>query len=254
MSDFFANLAARAVETSATIRPRLATRFEPVAPPEPFTEVVIETAGAETGAPTPIASVAEKAPSPVESEPASVPVAPPSDATGAIPVGSVASPIVAAPSAAAPPQPWARDAPSAPEPSAAPRDDRAATPSAATLRRPSARDVPSASEPSVAPRDDHAATPPVPKRTHHAAPPASPAFPLAVPPTLPREIGTTLAPRVAAVERPEPPPVETIVHVNIGRIELRAPPPPAAAKRERAVPAVTTLAEYLQQRAARTRT
>jgi hypothetical protein len=254
VSDFFANLAARAVEASATIRPRVATRFEPLAPPESFTEVVIETAGAETGALTPIASVAEKARSPAESEPAFVPVAPPSEAASAIPVGSVASPIVAPPSAATLPQPSTRDVPSAPEPSVGLRHDRAAPPSAATLLQPSARDVPSVPEPSVAPPpDDRAAIEPVLLRTHHASPPTTPAFPLVVPPSLPREIGTTLAPRLAAVERPEPPRVETIVHVNIGRIELRAPPPPAT-KRERAVPAVTTLAEYLQQRAARTRT
>lgn len=228
MSDFFANLAARAVEASATIRPRLATRFEPVAPLEPFTEIVIETTGAETGAPTPIASVAEKTPtatpSRAESEPASVPIAPPSGATGAILVGSVAAPIVAAPSAG-------------------------------TVPQPSAHDVPSAPEPPVAPRDDPAATQPIVQRMDRAAAPATPPFPLTVPPSPPHEIGTTLAPRVAAGERREPPPVETIVHVNIGRIELRAPPlAPPATKRERAVPAVTTLAEYLQQRAARTRT
>jgi hypothetical protein len=128
-----------------------------------------------------------------------------------------------------------------------------AAPSAAPLPPWAARDVLPVPEPSAAPRDERAATQPILQRTYRAAPPAAPASPLAVPPSLPREIGTTPARRVLAVERAEPPPTETIVHVSIGRIELRAPPTPPATKRARAAPAVTTLAEYLQQRAARTR-
>lgn len=226
MSDFFASLAARAVEGSASIRPRLATRFEPVAPLEPFAEVVVETIGAETGTPTPIASVAEK-PAAAMSSPAEAAtaraLAPPSEATGGLPVGSVASSIVAVPAATVLSPPAANDGPPAPEPSPPLRDDRAATQA-------------------IAPR------------TYRAAAPGTAAFPLAQAPSLPREIATTPAPRVAAAARPEPPPVETIVHVSIGRIELRASPTPPATKPKRAVPAVTTLAEYLQQRAARTRT
>jgi hypothetical protein len=254
VSDFFANLAARAVEGSATIRPRLATRFEPVASPEPLTEIIVETTAAETATPTPMAPVVEKAPAAMPSPPASETRA--SDAvalspqvTGATSVASVALteppasrsallkapqpdddkpttaavPIGAAPSAVPPPQPPAGHAAHAPEPPAAPHGDRAA-----------AR--------------------PIIERTQRAAVAATPPFPLALSPSLPREIGTTPAPRVAAVERPELPAAETIVHVSIGRIELRAPPTPPATKRERATPAVTTLAVYLQQRAARTRT
>lgn len=227
MSDFFASLAARAVEGSASIRPRLATRFEPVAPLEPFAEVVVETIGAEAGTPTPIASVAEKAAaamsSPAEAATARALVAPPSEAAGGLPVGSVASSIVAAPSAT-------------------------------VLSPPAANDGPPAPEPSPPLRDDRAAMQPIAPRTSRAAAPGTAAFPLAQAPSLPREIATTPAPRVAAAERLEPPPVETIVHVNIGRIELRASPTPPATKPKRAVPAVTTLAEYLQQRSARTRT
>jgi hypothetical protein len=43
VSDFFTHLAARARNTEIAVRPRLATRFEPVAPTPQLTEVAIET-------------------------------------------------------------------------------------------------------------------------------------------------------------------------------------------------------------------
>lgn len=58
-------------------------------------------------------------------------------------------------------------------------------------------------------------------------------------------------------EMPRPadavPPPETVVHVTIGRVELRAPATAAPRKREQAPSQVGTLAEYLQKHAARTR-
>jgi hypothetical protein len=253
VSDFFTNLAARAVEGNATIRPRLATRFEPVAAPEPFTEVILETISPEAMTLTPMAPVAAKAPtaapSPHEADPvAAVAVVPLPQATGAIP---------AATAAAAEPLPGRPALPKSPHPD----EDALATaaapivaaPSAAALPRLATRHAEPPRDPSAAPHGDRAAVHPIVEKTHRAAAPASPAFPLLPEPSVPREIGTTPAPRVAAVERAEPPPAETIVHVSIGRIELRAPPMSPTPKRERAVPAVTTLAEYLQQRAAKTR-
>jgi hypothetical protein len=48
-------------------------------------------------------------------------------------------------------------------------------------------------------------------------------------------------------------PGETVVHVSIGRIELRAPPAAPPRKREETVSPVTPLAEYLRQHALRSR-
>ncbi len=253
MSDFFANLAARAVEGSATIRPRLATRFEPVAPPESFTEVIVETTAAEPTTPTPSVPVAEESltatPSPSESAPTgSVAVPPAPQAKGAIPIASVA------PEEPPPGRSALLDSPLPDgDMPATLRGPIVAAPSAAALPHFAARETPPVPEPSAALHSDRAAVQPITKRTHRAAAAATPPFPLTLRPSPPREVGTTPAPRVAAVERPEPAPVETIVHVSIGRIELRTPPTPPATKRGRAVPAVTTLAEYLQQRVARTR-
>lgn len=254
MSDFFANLAARAVEGSATIRPRLATRFEPAAAPQPFTEVIVETAAAENATPTPMAPVVAKAPAAMASPPASEPSA--SDAVALSPQGTAAARVA---SVAQTEPPAGRSALLA---SSQPDEDKPATVAAAIVAAPSAVPLPDPSdhdpvhapEPSAAPQRDRRAAQPIIERSQRAVAPATPPSPLSLPPSLPREIATTPVPRVAAVEQPELPPAETIVHVSIGRIELRAPPTPAATKRERAVPAVTTLAEYLQQRAARTRT
>jgi hypothetical protein len=253
VSDFFANVAARAVEGSAAIRPRLATRFEPAARPEPFTEVVVETTAAGPTAPTPIVPVAEEAltatPSLTESAlTGSVAVPPAPQAMGGIPVASV-------PPAEPPPGRSAM-------PESPPHDDedKSATVATPIVAAPAARPEPAAGDVtptpqlSAAPRGDRAAAQPIVEKTHRAPPLAAPAFPRTLPTSLRRETGTTPAPRVAVVEQPVPPPVETIVHVSIGRIELRAPPTPAATKRERVAPAVTTLSEYLQQRGARSRT
>jgi hypothetical protein len=249
VSDFFANLAARAVEGSATIRPRLAMRFEPVAPPEPVSEVIVETTGPETGSATPMAPVVEKAPAvptPPESPPtASVAVAPRAQGMASPP---------AAPIALTEPPPGRSAVLKSPQPD----EDVAATvsativsaPSAAALPEPAPRDAAPAPELPSTLDGDRVAGPPITEKTSRTAAPATPPFPVTLSsPSLRHEVSTVPAPGVVPVKRPEQSPVETIVHVSIGRIELRAPPTLPATRRERAVPAVTTLAEYLQQRA-----
>ena len=76
----------------------------------------------------------------------------------------------------------------------------------------------------------------------HSQPPA--------PPPMPRALRTVRAPQI---QREAPPPVETTIHVSIGRIEVRAPPPAAARPREPAASPVMTLADYLQKRTGRVR-
>jgi hypothetical protein len=68
-----------------------------------------------------------------------------------------------------------------------------------------------------------------------------------------REIFVAQRPRELPTPADASPPPETVVHVTIGRVELRAPAAAAPRKREQAVSQAATLAEYLQKHAARTR-
>lgn len=267
MSDFFANLAARAQTSETAIRPRLTGRFEPVAPTAQLADVTVETeADGAVIAPLPNAqpSLTTK-PAPTtdrQAAPDTLTTAPDK------PPAPIGNPTMRPQSAAvADPPPYRPALPptretivTADHPVPAPSD--VAIPPRTHVSHPAASEsLPRATEKNVvAPQIVHAAAPATiaaqsaPPQTATLSIPAEPVAPNLLPPR------TNLLPDVPTRRRerdkaPDRPPIssaepETVVHVSIGRIELRVPTPPAR-NREKPSSPVTPLSEYLRQRAAK---
>ncbi|HWT05420.1 MAG TPA: hypothetical protein VN224_06665 [Xanthomonadales bacterium] len=274
MSDFFANLAARARVPGDAVRPRLPARFETPEPGSPAVadapfDVAIEREPAR--APAPRAPASARATG--DGAPSAAPqqfVAPPA-VEAPIARTTSAAPAVAEPPFAVAPRAFAPaggQAPAAPPPAlAAPRaavhDERREEPrpeppveraieprvrSDAAVRpappndaprRDAVRDVSASAAPRVQGRStERIAVEIVPVVARVSAASAAPAPP----------------PRAARAARERPPfppapPAETTVNVTIGRIEVRAASAPVERRREPALPAVMSLGEYLSTRA-----
>jgi hypothetical protein len=244
MSDFFRNLASRIGAHESPVRPRIAGRYELPASNEQFIEVVEEIERSENdasmiGAPLrwPVSAPQSRTSSEDRTEQGGTGSA--HQAPDVLPEPITANPLVADPSkpSVSDERPHDQDSrqPIYPEDHRhAPREERSAAP------EPSAPGQ-------AAPRAE------LPAKTQRTElPPSLVATP--VPPTAPaaptrERVGT---PRSRQSAR-EASPTETIVHVSIGRIELRAPQPTAPPKRDQPPSPVSTLAEYLNQHAARSR-
>ena len=291
MSDFLGHLVARSLDLTAApaVRPRLASRFEPVtqavAPPlEETVEEIMPAVAPATGpafAETPAAPQAHRpAPHP---RPLSHPPSPTARERGVTfgPTDSDFSSSLSGTGRAegrggegeglrvatevhvtqlTPPQPPVQERrrgeePKLPAPPAparlTPARDRSAPPAEppATERRPQVEPVIRRVE------VERVFTPiPPPPAATPAAPPAPAAPAQAIPSVAP--VPPILQPRVQIVERDpfptrrEEPATEPVIHVTIGRIEVRATPAPKFPVRDRKVarPAVD-LEEYLRQRA-----
>jgi hypothetical protein len=261
VSDFFTDLAARARDAEVAVRPRTATRFEPVAETPRLTEVATETESVVVQA----SSEASELPATTErTEPAdqarreALHRAPAQSTPqpAAEPAARLERPLTPDRSAPQillrPPLPAVAGAPDAerigdatpplvlPEPAApAPVGIRGAMNAETALSR------------TVAPSRPEPAAPHETVRSIVATP--VPTQPLPVPVPFQREVRAARASRLPPAEREAQPPAETVVHVSIGRIELRAPPAAPSRKREQAVSPVMTLADYLRNRAGRAR-
>ena len=283
MSDFFANLAARARDSKGAVRPRLPSRFETfdsaraapfdapreltieveardaAAPPAPVPdrvagEAAMPIAASPAGAVAP-AAVARMTPEPIAAALAAPPprdVAPPVAAAIVVPARATA-PVPVFPRSAPPTVPGAderRVQPRVDAPvehaaeSRVRRDPTVREPADDASRRAAPRDRASG-EPERAPARGAVRTTPelVPAAARVAREPSAPAI-------LPRVVRA--APQRTPLPAP-PPAAETTIHVSIGRIEVRATPPPADRRREAAPPAVMSLGEYLSSRAERAR-
>jgi hypothetical protein len=284
MSDFLTRLATRSSGTVGTVRPRLASRFEPTAAPGPGAAA----AGSRDGEPgtasadprlvwdeTELRSV--RAATPLAAEPPPVdpmrrprprPLAPDPDTRYAADPSAPPAADLAAPAVAPRDQPGPAPARRAPQPPGQPPRD----PSPERTEPGAARDAPGAPvrAPAVASQDlAETAREPRPRvhvpATPRAAPlPARdatvPRSPLLVPdqeravrPPLPAVAHATLPAAMAGV-RPgaargsSQAPAEPAIHVTIGRIEVRTSSTPAAPPNGRTSSPIVGLDEYLKRR------
>jgi hypothetical protein len=282
VSDFFANVAARARKSQDVVQPRLPSRFEAPEPAAavasgPVPEVMTEReilAPAQSRKPANSRAPREAAPMTAardtgqhdESGPAAVPVTiaapsptrPPPDVVtpAAERVVAAGTSDVHAPAAARPEEtnragdveprsqtrPEQRLAPAV-EPRGRREDEARALAVDHTPRREVAREAQPGDR---APVRAHAGVREVP-----AVEPVVPRIAAVVPPAIqPRIVRATPArtPLAAA-----PRAAETTIHVSIGRIEVRATPPAIQRGRQAAPPAVMSLGAYLSARAERAR-
>jgi hypothetical protein len=262
MSDFLSSLAARALNAAATVRPRLASRFEPTPFARPLASegpfemeaehpaiaappvTIPRTPLADTLGRTPAASRHELvSPPPDTPEPRrlSAPEPAPSSSLGAppaLPVAAVALP--PRPGTTAPPSATvSRLVPAGSEPDAAPRR------SGASLPAPISEPTPTRRPALLSGLREQAAPPPLPpERTPHRG---SDSPPPPQRPALARVSAASLQP--AVVRREEVRETSPVIQVTIGRIEVRAvvstsPPPPAPVPRR----PTTSLEDYLRTR------
>lgn len=248
MSDFLDRLTARAVGGEATLAPRLPSLFEPaqhapILPPAndgtealqrrnamPSSEAApaatplrpphaTSPVQAEALRPAPIAQPAAQMPTPrATSVPAQAPPA-------ALPAMSPTTPTTAMPTVA-------RDG--VPQPGPAHAASAAATPVQALQTRIAAT---------------HAAAEPVPGGS--LLPPPAPVFAMPRSAPEPAQAGHAAALRLRAAQAANPVVAATrepVVHVSIGRIEVRAAPAATTPARRRDEPRPTSLDDYLRQR------
>jgi hypothetical protein len=254
MNNFLRHLLQRSLAPSATLQPRLASRFESNAGPvRPPTELTIETETATPGAPAPLPAVpvlaaqsaATRSESAQSASPlASMPAPPPP-----------AQPPAFAPSrplAVQPVLPDATPAPAAPPPPVAPL----ATPSTSGARE--IFSMPPASSGTLL--IEHVTerireSYPVPGSSLPTAVPASPIAASALAPAPPAPRTTPASPSTAPVARPiVAPAAAPIIRVTIGRVDIRAihpaPPAPVRVSAPDRRPLVS-LETYLKQRNAK---
>lgn len=242
MSDFLDRLAARAIGGETTLAPRLPSLFEPLqrAPIMPLADAReappperCEAAPAMQAVPA--EALTSAAPARTSARPAAARVAPIAHVVAATSASAAAS---AAQYASAPPIVGER--------ASTPAVDRPASPS--VLARP-ATPAPLP----VQPRQVRVA----PDRQETARTPASngallptPASVFAAPRTAPARSERTVATRAAAArtEGKADGAGEPVVHVSIGRLEVRAAPVAAAPPRRREGPQPGSLDDYLRQR------
>lgn len=242
MSDFLDRLAARAIGSETTLAPRLPSLFEPLqrAPVMPPADGGEAPPDRRDTAPAihavPVEAPTSAAPASTSAQPAAAPVTPIERVAAAMPASAAAS---AVRHASAPPIVGER--------AATPAIDR---PAASSV---SARPVMSASPLPVPPRQTRVA----PDRQETARTPASngvllpaPAPVFAVTLAAPARSERTVAARVAAAraEGKADAAREPVVHVSIGRLEVRAAPAAAAPPRRRDGPQPGSLDDYLRQR------
>lgn len=250
MSGFLDRLAARAGDGPAAVRPRLGSRFEPAAPTGPTELEVVVEVGNHT---TPVGgTVAASASSDTRA-----------DATASIavkaPDGAIAPATAATHGPATDGAESTRASTSEPDTPEQPSSGPATQPPMPTIRMAE-----------VLPVDPpHESLPPVPSFTpQHAAPDdratvvlAATPVPALVPATPTRapdrqrfapdpssrpESSQSSAPSARPTEPPN------VVHVTIGRVEIRTRPGRATAQRAPSEPQVSTLEDYLQRRSSGT--
>lgn len=245
MSDFLDRLAARAIGSDATLAPRLPSLFEPL-PRAPLMTMADEGEAS--------ARVRDAGPMPPAAAAAVPPPRPPLPAHGSIeprtarttPAEQVSSQL---------PERAPTMAPPAPVP-----PSRAATPARAMIAEPSrATSVPEraqATPPHVSPRASRIAS----SRHEAAHPPTAvgallpapaPVFATTSGPAAPAQHGRAAAlrhPRDMQAGRESRTSREPVVHVSIGRLEVRAAPAAAAPPRRRDGPQPSSLDDYLRQR------
>ncbi|MBT2145753.1 MULTISPECIES: hypothetical protein [unclassified Rhodanobacter] len=242
MSDFLDRLAARAIGGETTLAPRLPSLFEPLqrAPIVPPADADEAPSDRRQAAPAmhavPVEAPTSAAPASASAQPAAAPVAPIERVVAAVSASAAAS---AAPHASAPSTVGER--------AFTPAVDRPAAPSV------SARPAMPAPPQPVQPRQAHVA----PDRLETARTPASngallpaPAPVFAAPRVAPARFGRTVATRAAAAraEGKADAAGEPVVHVSIGRLEVRAAPVAATPPRRREGPQPGSLDDYLRQR------
>ena len=242
MSDFLDRLAARAIGSETALSPRLPSLFEPlqrapIMPPADAGEVPAHHRDMASAAP--VVPVAASSPR----EPARAAESMERSAARVVPVDRTAAPAPARAAANLPhePRPSSPIAP-APVPSVV---ERSGTPVA-----PERQAVGSSP---VQPRQVHVA----PARQETARTPApggallpAPAPVFAATRTTPEGSGRTVAARDAAARTggKAAATVEPVVHVSIGRLEVRAAPAAAAPSHRREEPRPSSLDDYLRQR------
>jgi len=241
MSDFLDRLAARAIGSETTLAPRLPSLFEPLqrVPIMPLADAGEAPPGQREAAPAmhavPVEAPTSATPASTSAQPAAARVAPIERVVAATSASAAAS---AAPHASAPSTVGER--------AFTPAVDRPAAPSV------SARPAMPAPPLPVQPRQTRVA----PDRPETARTPASngallpaPAPVFAAPRTAPVRSERTVAARAAAArtEGKADAASEPVVHVSIGRLEVRAAPVAAAARR-REGPQPGSLDDYLRQR------
>jgi hypothetical protein len=242
MSDFLDRLAARAIGGEAALAPRLPSLFEPLqrAPIMPPADVDEAPPDRRDAAPAmravPVEAPTSATPASTSARPAAAPVMPIERVAAAGPASPAAS---AARHASAPLNVSERATTSA--------VDRPAAPSV------SVRPAMPASPLPVQPRQARVA----PDRQETVRTPASngvllpaPAPVFAVSLAAPARSGRTVAARAAAArtEGKADAAGEPVVHVSIGRLEVRAAPAAAAPPRRRDGPQPSSLDDYLRQR------
>ena len=232
MSDFLDRLAARAIGSETALSPRLPSLFEPLqrAPIMPPADAGELPPDRREAAPAihavPVETPTSVAPASTSTQPAAAPVTPIEHVVAAMSASAAAS---AAQHASAPSTVGER--------AFTPAVDCPASPS--VLERPA---VPAPPLP-VQPRQTRVA----PDRQQTARTPA-PVF--AATRTTPAGSGRTVTARAAAArtEGKATAAVEPVVHVSIGRLEVRAAPAAAAPSRRREEPRPSSLDDYLRQR------
>jgi hypothetical protein len=244
MNDFLARLATRAIGGESLLRPRLPALFEPpaAASPEPLAEADPGNVGGHaTATAAQVLSLAEAR------QPA--PAAP---ATAGTAGTSLASPL---PAAAPSPQPPRLQA-SAEPPAVAARTKARAQQSSAG-RPPDHRPPQAAGMPLELPRrrviQVAPERPSVPPRSSRGTlrPPASPVFAASrdeSPARAPAPHAAAAHPRMPATEESRRVATEPVVHVSIGRLEVRTVPATPAPSRQRDAPRPSSLDDYLRHR------
>lgn len=241
MSDFLDRVAARAGDGAKALAPRLPSLFEPLqrAPlmaVAETTEAAPEPRRANTHSET-----AEQRADPPAPRPRTAATAEPSQASPSL--------------RAADPSPAVS---STKQPQATPAFEktvvatRQSEPAPAAALRPSPRVMPAPPPPpSIAPRELRRAPEPsftaaAMPTTGSLLPPASPVF--ATPPMAASARAAAGVARRASATSPAAAAPEPVVHVSIGRIEVRAAPTPTAPARRRDGPQPASLDDYLRQR------
>ncbi len=242
MSDFLDRLAARAIGSETTLAPRLPSLFEPlqlspIMPPADAGEAPPDRREAAPAVhAVPVEAPTSATPASPSAQPAAAPVAPVEHVVAAMSASVAAS---AAQHALAPSTVGAR--------AFAPAVDRPAAPSVSARPTMPAQPLP------VPPRRTRVA----PDRLETARTPASngallpaPAPVFAATLTAPARSGRAVVARAAAAraEGQAGAAGEPVVHVSIGRLEVRAAPVAAALPRRRDGPQPASLDDYLRQR------
>jgi len=242
MSDFLDRLAARAIGSEATLAPRLPSLFEPLqrAPIMPLADAGEAPPDRREAAPAfhavPVEAPTSATSASTSARPAAVPVTPIEHVVAATSASTAAS---AAQHASAPSIVSGR----APMPAA----DRTASPPVSARQAAATPPLPvQPRQTRVAP--DHQKTARTPASNGALLPAPAPVF--AAPRMAPTRSERTVVTRAAAAraEGKAGAASEPIVHVSIGRLEVRAAPVAAAPPRHRDGPQPGSLDDYLRQR------